>query len=334
MATFNGDRFIAEQIESIRQQTMGLWKMIIRDDGSTDNTKNAIRKFCAIDNRIHLLEDDRGCLGPAGNFNRLMKSGQQNHESYIAFADQDDVWHDDKLKVQLKDIADLEEQYGKHIPLLVHSDLEVVNESLCPIHPSFARYQNIRYPETQDIRTLIVQNVAVGNTILINRPLLDLAVPIPAAAYMHDWWLALCAALFGRLSYNPRQLTRYRIHSHNVTGPVGFRRAINPMGGSLLERLKKMNRIFIASLQQANALRERINSRLTDLPEVRNMDALAKVIDEYLTMRQLPFYRRPIQLMKANIRRQTLLLTILLYIQTFNNSLLKKTGGLHKRQSE
>lgn len=323
MAAFNGGKHIAEQIESIRRQTMPAWKLMIRDDGSVDDTITIAKDYSATDKRIHVMESALIRLGPAGNFNQLMKNGQRNLEPYVAFADQDDVWHEDKLKVQLKDIAELEERYGKHVPLLVHSDLEVVNEILFPIHPSFARYQNIQHPETQDIRTLIVQNVAVGNTIMINRPLLDLAVPIPDTACMHDWWLVLCAAIFGGLSYNSRQLSKYRIHSQNVTGPVGYWNAVNPLIFPLSKRLKKMNRIFIASFQQAIALREKINSKVSDFSEVRNVGAIGTIIDEYLAIRQLPIYRRPIQLMKTKIKRQTMLLTILLYLQVVNDGLFK-----------
>jgi glycosyltransferase involved in cell wall biosynthesis len=326
MAAFNGGKYIAEQIESIRRQTITRWRLIIKDDRSTDDTRIIAEHYASLDKRIHLVEGEHARLGPVRNFNWVMKCGQQNIEPYIAFADQDDVWHENKLNVQFQDMVNLEEKYGKHVPLLVHSDLEVVDENMRTIHYSFARYQNIRHPETKDIRTLIVQNVVVGNTIMINRQLLDLAVPIPENAYMHDWWLVLCAAVFGGLFYNPRQLSKYRIHAHNVTGVVGYRNAINPLKLSLFKRLQKMNGIFAASLQQANALRERIKSRSADFPQIRNINEHVKVIDAFLAIREAPFFKRPFQLMKKNIRRQTRLLTILLFLQSINNGLLKKKG--------
>jgi len=334
MAAFNGGKYIAEQIESIRGQTMPAWKLMIKDDGSTDDTIIIAKHYASLDKRIHLVEGEHTRLGPVRNFSWLMKRAQQTHESYVAFADQDDVWDEDKLNVQFQDMVNLEGKYGKHVPLLVHSDLEVVDENMRTIHPSFARYQNMRHPETKDIRTLIVQNVAVGNTIMINRQLLDIAVPIPENAYMHDWWLVLCAVVFGGLFYNHRQLNKYRIHAHNVTGVLGYRSAINPLKLSLFKRLQKMNGIYIASLQQANALRERIKSRSADFPQIRNINEHAKVIDEFLAIRQLPFFQRPYQLMKTNIRRQTRLLTILLFLQSISNGLLKKKGDLSKQQTE
>jgi len=243
MATFNGERFIAEQIESIRQQTLPGWRLIVRDDGSSDNTRNIVRDFSKIDRRVQLVEDEMGRLGPTGNFNRLMEVSCHEYEPYIAFSDQDDVWEVDKLYHQIQDMMRIEDQFGVESPLLVHSDLRMVNENLVPIHRSFACFQHIPHPETHDLHTLMVQNVVVGNTILINKPLLNIAVPIPDAAHMHDWWLALCAAVFGTIAYNARQLVQYRIHSHNVTDPIGFWRAVNPMKNAFTERWSKMNRL-------------------------------------------------------------------------------------------
>ena len=325
MAAFNGERFIAEQIESIRQQTLSRWRLIVRDDGSSDNTRNIVRGFSRMDHRVRLVEDDPGRLGPAGNFNRLMELSCHEPEPYIAFADQDDLWEVDKLNLQVQDMRRMEERYGVDRPLLIHSDLKIVDENSVPVHRSFARFQHIPHPETQDLHTLLIQNVAVGNTILINRPLLDLAVPIPDAAHMHDWWLALCAAAFGALAYNPRQLVAYRIHSQNVTCPVGFRRACT-MKDLFPERLRKMNRIFVASLRQADALRERVARLSNTFSRMHPLEHKVKAIDDYLAILQLPAYRRPAHLLKTKIRRQMPLLTILLLIQALSDDLLKKAA--------
>jgi len=335
MATFNGERFIAEQIASIRRQTFSEWRLIVRDDGSSDNTRDIVRDFSSIDRRVQLLEDKMGKLGPTGNFNRLMEVSCHEHESYIAFSDQDDVWEVDKLNLQIQDMMRMEEQYGAERPILVHSDLRMVNENLVPIHRSFARFQHIPHPATQDIHTLLVQNVVVGNTILINRPLLNIAVPIPDAAHMHDWWLALCAAVFGTIAYNSRQLVQYRIHLQNVTGPVGFWRAVSPMKDFSPERLRKMNRIFVASLRQAEALRERVGHHSNTLPQRRQLEQKVKVLDDYLAILQLPVYRRPMQLMRKKIRRQNLLLTLLLYIQVLSDNLIREAAeGMHSMKTK
>lgn len=325
MAAFNGERFIAEQIESIRRQTLSRWRLIVRDDGSSDDTSNIVRGFSRMDHRIRLIEDDPVRLGPAGNFNRLMELSRHESEPYIAFADQDDLWEVDKLNFQVQDIRRMEERYGVDRPLLVHCDLKIVNENSAPVHRSFARFQHIPHPETQDLRTLLIQNVAVGNTILFNRPLLDLAVPIPDAAHMHDWWLALCAALFGALAYNPRQLVGYRIHSQNVTCPVGFRRACTMMD-LFPERLRKMNRIFVASLRQADALRKRAAQLSTAFPRRQPLEQKVRAIDDYLAILQLPAHRRPAHLFKTKIRRQTPLLTILLLLQALSDDLIKEAA--------
>lgn len=325
MAAYNGERYIAEQIESIRQQTFHEWHLMVRDDGSSDNTRSIVRNFSVVDPRIQLVEDEPGRLGPAGNFNRLMEIGSRKRkEHYIALADQDDVWDVNKLKFQIEDITRMEENYEVNRPLLIHSDLEIVKKNLAPLHRSFARFQNIPHPDTEDLHKLVAQNVVVGNTILINRPLLNLTVPVPEAAHMHDWWLALCAAVFGSLSYNSRQLVKYRLHSKNVTEPVGFWPAIFSLKKITPKRLSKMNRIFVASLVQANALRERIGLYSNKVPQRHQLENKAKALNDYLEILQLPAYRRPVHLIKTKIRRQLPILSLFLYGQALSNHLIKE----------
>lgn len=325
MATFNGSPYIAEQLESIRSQTMTKWNLIVRDDGSSDNTKQIIKEYSEIDSRIKLMEDDLGRLGPAGNFNRLMEVAVDTETPYFAFADQDDVWNEEKLRIQLRLMDETEKRCGCDIPILIHSDLQVVDEKLKLINNSYARYQRMSHPDTDDLRTLLVQNVAVGTTIMINRPLLKTTVPVPPSAHMHDWWLVLCAAVFGLIIYSPDQLVSYRIHSLNVTFPVGFRRAVNPLNGPLSDRLYKMNKIFVASFRQARVLKERIKS-FVDMffYEKCRIVRCIDIISYYLSILELPWYIRPVQLMRGHVIRQNIVLTALFYYQCMRNDLIKE----------
>jgi hypothetical protein len=146
------------------------------------------------------------------------------------------------------------------MPLLVHSDLAVADERLNVRHSSFLRGQRLRHPG-RPLATLAVQNFATGCTMLANRALLEAALPIPAEAVMHDWWLALIAAGTGRILFDPTPLVLYRQHDRNTIGAVGYwtnlarflsRRAL-PSGWS-----RTITAEFEAVLRQADVAADRL----------------------------------------------------------------------------
>lgn len=102
MATYNGDKYIEEQIQSIINQTYKNWQLFIRDDGSSDETLKIIKNFTNIDHRIHKITDNLGNLGPCLNFNELIKTHLEY--KYIMFADQDDVWLENKIMISVNKI--------------------------------------------------------------------------------------------------------------------------------------------------------------------------------------------------------------------------------------
>jgi hypothetical protein len=133
------------------------------------------------------------------------------------YADGDDVWHGDKIEKTFATMKQAERQYGARSPLLVHSDLAVVNENLRRLHSSFWRYQFID-PRRTALNQLLLQNCVTGCTVMLNRPLLELGKPIPSDACAHDHWYALVASAFGHICVIPESLIDYRQHGRNVTG--------------------------------------------------------------------------------------------------------------------
>jgi hypothetical protein len=113
-------------------------------------------------------------------------------------------------------------QNGKKPPILVHLDLDVISEQLERIHPSFMGYQGLTHESRDPLRVLLTQNFVTGCATAINRPLLELATPLPVDVIMHDWWLALCAAACGRIEYLPHALFQYRQHDANQIEAEGF----------------------------------------------------------------------------------------------------------------
>lgn len=243
LATYNGERFLAEQIESILAQDYECVRLVVRDDGSSDGSVAIVRSFVEMyPDRVTLVSDSMGNLGSAMNFFQLLCFSQSD---YVMFSDQDDVWLPEKVDVTLTAMRDAETRYGKHVPVLAHTDLVVVDWDLLPVAGSFWAYQNLD-PRHDGINRLLVQNVVTGCTVMVNRSLMALVRPAADGMIEHDWWLALLAAAFGRIAYVSRQTILYRQHGHNVLGAVrwnpgeAFRKFLS--GGS--------RKLFIMNLEK------------------------------------------------------------------------------------
>jgi rhamnosyltransferase len=220
LSCYNGARYIGEQIESIRRQTFRDWTLLVRDDGSSDSTIEIVQRFARDDHRITLIPDERGNLGPLGSFGALLEHALERQAAYVALSDQDDVWHADKLERELALLRGHEASRGAERPVLVHSDLTVVDSELRPIHPSYLRYQRLEHVAADPLRRLLLQNFVTGCTVVLNRALLEAAVPVPPVV-MHDWWLAQCAASLGSLLFLPAPTVLYRQHETNTLGSPG-----------------------------------------------------------------------------------------------------------------
>jgi len=315
LAAYNGERFIREQILSIQAQTHDKWQLLISDDGSTDNTVSIIQEFCSNDHRILLTRDSEHTrVGASANFGRLMHHALDTGADYVAFSDQDDVWKQDKLSSQLQVMKCIEARTGTRAPVLVYSDLEVVNQQLEQIHASFMSYQGIPTKKNISLQTLLVQNFVTGCTMLVNRSLLQLAVPVPDTAHMHDWWVALCAASYGVMEYMPATTVQYRQHGENITGAGGIRRL--KQISTWRSTLKKMNRIFVRSFQQAASLRKRADMHGNDLINSRiNYNESIQIMDRWISLPNLTIGDRFRTALKEKIHSYNPVLTVLFYLQ-------------------
>lgn len=221
LATYNGERFLAEQLNSLLAQRSVNIRVLVHDDGSTDATRDILQNYAQRFPDKIVLIDGPTRLGARGNFAYLL---QHVAAPYVALSDQDDVWLQNKLRILLAKIHEMEAAYGKNTPLLVHCDLEVVDEGMAPIHRSFWCYQGIN-PARDKLNHLLVQNNVTGCASLMNLALVRYALPIPGFARMHDHWIALVASAFGHASYVRRPLVKYRQHEKNT---LGARRACLP----------------------------------------------------------------------------------------------------------
>ena len=209
MSTYNGQQFLAEQIRSIQEQSYTDWTLFIRDDGSSDNTKEILKDFERQDSRIHLIDSDKSDnLGVIKSFHKLV-----NHDraDYYFFSDQDDVWLPNKLELSLKEA----QNYLADFPLMVYMDLKVVNQDLEIMTESMVKSQS-HHANTELVQEL-TENTVTGGVAMINHALAEMWQETDDIL-MHDWYLALLASAFGNLVFIDQPGELYRQHSDNVLG--------------------------------------------------------------------------------------------------------------------
>ena len=311
LATYNGSKYLDEFLDSMRRQSHVDWTLYARDDGSTDDTTTILRTAARLDTRIRVVDDRFGNQGVVQNFAKLIERALADGCTHAFFADQDDVWLEHKVERELDQMRQLEQSHAEQTPILVHSDLTVTDSNLQPIHPSFIEYSGIYNNLDHPLRTLLVQNFVTGCTIVANRALLEASLPIPDAAVMHDWWLALCAASLGTIGFVAEPTINYRQHDDNQVGATGF-----SYWQAILKRLRgqvsteERQKLFEQTLRQAQALLARVERQAastegTDFvgqfcgafdPEmlrIRRVNELRKLhVPELPLIRKLLWYRR------------------------------------------
>ena len=216
LGTYNGSQFLREQIESILSQTYEPLKILARDDGSTDGTRATLEEYAMrFPERFRLLADANPSGSAKFNFMELLRVADA---PYLAFADQDDVWLPEKIADAIAAMHGLEYEHGTDAPLLVFTDLRVVNDGLKTLNPSFWASQHIRPEHIHSLRRLVMQNVVTGCTMVFNQALREASLPMPGGVFMHDWWMALVACTLGHAMYLADAKILYRQHGGNVLG--------------------------------------------------------------------------------------------------------------------
>lgn len=224
LSTYNGAKFLAEQIESIQKQTFTDWQLLIRDDGSTDETPQIIKQFVVADKRIKFINaDKRENFGIIKNFFTLVKFEAAD---YYFFSDQDDVWLPNKMATMLDEAA----KHDQAKPLMVYMDLSVVDQNLVVTQPSMIRSQSHHANTT--LLAELTENTVTGGVAMINHALAEKWVDTDDIV-MHDWYLALLATATGKLVYIDKPGELYRQHDNNVLGARTLRKRfakwLNPL---------------------------------------------------------------------------------------------------------
>ena len=216
LTTYNGGRHLPALLDSLLAQTDPEFSVLMQDDGSEDDTVSLLADLCEKDTRFSFGAEQGQHLGAAGNFLSLVR---QTEADYTLLCDQDDFWEEDKIAVLKNSMHELEDDFGADIPLLVHSDCSLISEEGDIVGDSFFRHQGWD-PKAVTLPPLLVQNNVTGCTLIMNAPLRRLIASHARAKdlFMHDWFIALTAASFGRIRFVDRPLTRYRQHGGNAIG--------------------------------------------------------------------------------------------------------------------
>ena len=252
LCTRNGSAFIEDQLQSISAQSLKPAELVISDDASTDATVELIHQWTGGEKMPLRLLQNQEPLGVVGNYEQAINYCRGD---YIALCDQDDLWLPPKLELSLEAMQKVEQSFGAARPILVYTDLSVVDLKGEIIAPSFMTYQGLEHVDQEPLKRLLAHNFVTGSTILINRPLLEAALPLPEAAILHDWWLALAAAALGKIIFIARPTVLYRQHDLNLVGSKGYYWSGN------VRRIRNINLLearIAATIKQGLALKERL----------------------------------------------------------------------------
>lgn len=281
MSTYNGEKYIKEQLNSILAQTYPT-HVLIRDDGSKDETVNIIEDYIAAGADINLIKGQN--LGVKGSFFELIKLAPE--ADYYSFADQDDVWLDDKLEAAVTMLQAEENTLGYNVPLLycsnanlVDADLNLITRENKKPRPSFGN--------------ALVENICTGCTAVINRALIEKIrenIPDPDKIIMHDWWLYLIAEAFGKTVFDDEPHINYRQHGNNEWGVKTSRWAVAKH--RIKQLFAKRGQIygqvgeFMVCMKEDNTIKEDYKKKIQEV-----LDAEKSFVKRMRLIRRLDIYR-------------------------------------------
>ena len=256
LATYNGEKYVKELLDSILNQTYQNFKILIRDDGSTDATLDIISDYLKhYPQKIELLQDAAMCKSPEKNFFQLIGYADA---PYAMFADQDDVWLPEKLEIMQKKMQELEQKQGEEVPALVFCDYKLVDGQLHELQ--FDKSKSQIAACHLELNRLLVQNYVTGCTVMVNKSLYTKLGAYDEAIEMHDWWAALHASALGVIYHLPEQLVLYRQHGNNCVGEVNIKSFKYRINKFLDKRTRTAQLRYLA---QAKLLLERQDKNLS-----------------------------------------------------------------------
>lgn len=258
LASYEGARFLPAQLASIAAQTDPDWRLLVRDDGSRDGTREILEDAAARDDRIHLVRDDRGRLGSSASFHALMELARDAGAQRFALCDQDDVWVPTRLQRMRETLTRIGDGPDGPLPALVYSDLAWIDADGRRLAASHFRRAGLATALAGPELWLLAMNAVPGCAMVGNRALLELALPAPAGIVHHDWWLAAVAAAAGRVGVIDAALVEYRQHGGNVVGAQSLAARVTDAAAAPHIALRRGAAVYWQAVAQSRALLERL----------------------------------------------------------------------------
>lgn len=320
MATFNGEKFLRQQIESILNQNYTNIELVVVDDGSTDKTLTILNEYAKQDARIKIYPATTN-MGFVSNFERGLTLAQGE---YVMLSDQDDIFRQDKILLMLQKLK------GGTCDLVI-SDLSLIDSDGNLIHKSFWQSQRLNPSAGKPFKRLIYSNFATGCAMMFRRKLLNSALPFPKGILVHDWWIAVVATTknAGGLCLITDSLTLYRQHGGNVIGANQVYVIKLPTFDKILSFIKSPLSVNHAALdirnKQAALHRDRLmsylNSDVWTKSEIKAIERVASIYDGYASNRPKSFLNRlsvlPRRLYYALLTKRITLCIGVLYLTLF-----------------
>ena len=211
LATYNGENYLVEQLESILSQTYSNFRLLISDDCSTDGTRKILEEYKEKDSRIQLFFQGKN-LGVIKNFEYLLKKVESK---YYMLSDQDDIWKENKIEKSVEKLENSESD-------LVYTDLEVVDANLNVTYESYWKLKGIykKIKKYNNFEALYLNNFVTGCTLISKEEYIRDVLPLPDTSkfVLHDYWIALIVSQKGKISYIEEPLIKYRQHKNNKIG--------------------------------------------------------------------------------------------------------------------
>lgn len=265
---YNAGVWIDGFVNGLLRLDMPSWRLIARDDGSSDDTLSVLQRWrTELGDRMLLVDSSAGNLGVIGNYNAVLASTSAD---WVLSADPDDVWLPNHVALVLEALR------HEHTPVAVATDAVVVNEDLSFVAPSFWRWShNVPHARAR-LPRMSMESPALGSTMAVNRALLDMALPIAPDAAYQDWWLVLVATAFGKLITLSDATILYRRHEQSITrNPFAF--SLTRALGRVSHARKRVDFLIRQAGKQAAAFADRYESHLDskDVAALRALAALA-----------------------------------------------------------
>lgn len=234
MATYNGEKYLREQLDSIYNQTYKNLEIIVCDDCSSDGTVQILEEYAQSRGLKYYVNEKN--LGYTGNFE---KAAKLCNGEFIAFSDQDDIWKPEKLEIMLNEIGDNS---------LIHTDATLINNDKQVIAESSKEKSNkkkyVISPEAHNKYIELITTVQ-GCIILCRQDLLDKALPVPGGEH-YDFWPGFVASKTGGIKYLDQQLIYWRVHGENITHRPKLMHKLYMMFGTwIYRRYRLIKRLYI-----------------------------------------------------------------------------------------